>query len=196
MFIQIYNSIDSKVLGLINYCEFVKELIDYLEFVFSGKGNVSRIFDVCKAFYQSEKHDQSLTKNFIDYKKIYEELNMFMPFSPYVKARQSQREHMAVMGFLAALPFENDLAKAQILSSPEISSLQETFSRILHTEVSSSSVSSPTLVFAQTSSALVGQTIESERQRNRNNGPCSNARGPGSGGVVCYYCHKPNDMRL
>ena len=50
MFIQIRNSIDNKVLGLVNHCEFVKELMDYLEFVFSGKGNVSRIFDVCKAF--------------------------------------------------------------------------------------------------------------------------------------------------
>ena len=52
LFIQIRNSIDSKVLGLVNHCEFVKELMDYLEFVFSGKGNVSRIFDVCKAFYR------------------------------------------------------------------------------------------------------------------------------------------------
>ena len=74
----------------------------------------------------------------------------------------------------------------------EISSLQETFSRILRTEVSSSS--SPTLVSAQTSSALIGQTIESERQRNRNNGPSDNTRGPGSGGVVCYYCHKPGHV--
>ena len=61
LFIQIRNSIDSKVLGLVNHCEFVKELMDYLEFVFSGKGNVSRIFDVCKAFYRLEKQDQSLT---------------------------------------------------------------------------------------------------------------------------------------
>ena len=68
---------------------------------------------------------------------------------------------MAVMGFLVTLPSE-DSAKAQILSCPEISSLQETFSRILCTEVSSSSVSSPTLVFAQTSNTLVGQTIDSE----------------------------------
>ena len=57
LFIQIRNSIDSKVLSLINHCEFVKELMNYLEFVFSGKGNVSRIFDVCKAFYRSEKQD-------------------------------------------------------------------------------------------------------------------------------------------
>ena len=51
LFIQIRNSIDSKVLGLVNHYEFVKEVMHYLEFVFYGKGNVSRIFDVCKAFY-------------------------------------------------------------------------------------------------------------------------------------------------
>ena len=92
LFVQICNSIDSKVLGLVNHCEFVKELMYYLEFVFSGKGNVSRIFGVCKTFYRSEKQDQSLTEFFMDYKKIYEELNMLMPFSPDVKAHQSQQE--------------------------------------------------------------------------------------------------------
>ena len=112
LFIQIRNSIDSKVLGLVNHCKFVKELMDYLEFVFSGKGNVSRIFDVCKTFYQSEKQDQSLTIFFMAYKKINEKLNMLMPFSPDVKVQQSQREHMAVMGFFAALPYEYDSAKA------------------------------------------------------------------------------------
>ena len=48
----------------------------------------------------------------MDYKKIYEELNMLMPFSPDVKAQQSQRELMVVMGFHAALPSEYDSAKA------------------------------------------------------------------------------------
>ena len=117
---------------------------------------------------------------------------MFMPLSPDVKIQQSQREQMAVMGFLAALPSKYDSAKAQILSSPEILSLQETFSRILRTEVSSSS--SPTLVSTQISSALIGQTIESKRQRNRNSDPGDNTMGPGSGGVVCYYCHKSGHM--
>ena len=191
LFIQIRNSIDSKALGLVNHCEFVKELMGYLEFVFSRKGNVSHKFDVCKAFYRSEKQDR-LTEFFMAYKKIHEELNMLMPFSSDVKVQQSQREQMVVMGFLVALPFEYDSAKAQILSSPEISSLQETFSRILRTEVSYSS--SPTLVSAQTSNALIGQTIESERQRNRNSGPDNNTRGPSSGGVVCYYCHKPGHV--
>ena len=55
LFIQIRNSINNKVLGLVNHYEFVKELMDCLKFVFFGKGNVSRIFGVCKAFYRLEK---------------------------------------------------------------------------------------------------------------------------------------------
>ena len=85
LFLQIRNSIDGKVLILINHCEFVKELMDYLEFVYSGKGNISSIFDVCRAFYRSEKQDWSLTEFFIDYKKTYEELNVLLHFSPDVK---------------------------------------------------------------------------------------------------------------
>ena len=60
---------------------------------------------------------------------------------------------MAVMGFLAAHPSEYDSVKAQILSSPEISPFQETFSRILRTETSSSTPS------AQMSNALIGRNI-------------------------------------
>ena len=71
------------------------------------------------------------------YKKTYEELDTLLPFSPDVKVQQAQREKMVVMGFLVALPLEYDSVKAQILASLEISSFQETFSRILCTETSS-----------------------------------------------------------
>ena len=40
IYLQIRNSIDSEVIGLINHCKFVKELMDYLEFLYSRKGNV------------------------------------------------------------------------------------------------------------------------------------------------------------
>ena len=89
LFLQIRNSIDGKVLTLINHCEFVKELMEYLEFVYSSKGNISRIFDVCRAFYCYEKQDQSLTEFFMDYKNTYEELNMLLSFSPDVKVQQA-----------------------------------------------------------------------------------------------------------
>ncbi|KAL6340451.1 hypothetical protein AAG906_006115 [Vitis piasezkii] len=45
---------------------------------------------------------------------------------------------MAVMSFLAGIPSEFETAKSQILSSSEIGSLQEVFSRILRTEGTSS----------------------------------------------------------
>ena len=109
--------------------------MDYLEFVYSGKGNISRIFDVCQAFYRYEKQDRLLTEFFMDYKKTHEELNVLLPFSPDVKVQQNRLEKMAVMGFLAPPPpppppppSEYDSVKTQILSSPEISSFQETFS--------------------------------------------------------------------
>ena len=107
--------------------------MEYLEFVYSDKGNISRMFDVCRVFYHTKKQDRSLTKLFMDYTKTYEELNTLLPFSLDVKVQQAQREKMATMGFLAALPLEYDFVKGQIFSSLEISSFQETFSRILGT---------------------------------------------------------------
>ena len=45
------------------------------------------------------------------------------------------------------------------------------------------------------SSALVGRNSgESEKNQYRNSGPGSNSRGTSSGGVVCYYCHKPRHV--
>ena len=41
LFLQICNSIDGKVLTLIYHYDFVKELMDYLKFVYSRKGNIS-----------------------------------------------------------------------------------------------------------------------------------------------------------
>ena len=55
---------------------------------------------------------------------------MSLPFSPDVKVQQDQQEQMVVMGFRASLPSKYDIAKSQILSSHEISSLQDTFSTI------------------------------------------------------------------
>ena len=92
-FSQIRNSIDGKVLALINHCKFVKVLMKYLEFVcFFLKENISRIFDVCRVFYHYEKQDWSLANFFMDYKKTYEELNMLLPFSLDVKFKKLNRK--------------------------------------------------------------------------------------------------------
>ena len=108
---------------MINHCEFVKELIDYLDFLYSRKGNISRIYEVYKVSYLVEKQDRILIAYFMDFKKTYEKLNVLLPFSSDVKVQQAQREQMVVMSFLADLPPEFETAKSQIISSFEISTL-------------------------------------------------------------------------
>ncbi|MCR2848126.1 hypothetical protein, partial [Heyndrickxia coagulans] len=63
---------------MFNHCEFVKELMDYLGFMF-GKGNVSRTLNVHMTFYQTDKEDRSLMDYYMQYTKIYEELNVLLP---------------------------------------------------------------------------------------------------------------------
>lgn len=55
LFLKIWNSIHNEVISLINHCEFIKELMDYLEFLYSGKKNITCIYEICKAFYQVKK---------------------------------------------------------------------------------------------------------------------------------------------
>ena len=134
LFLQIRNSIDSEVIGLINHYEFVKELMNYLDFLYSRKGNISRVYEVCKSFYRVEKQDRNLTAYFMDFKKTYEELNILLPFSPDVKVQQAQHEKVAVISFLVGLPTEFETTKSHILLSYEILSLQDVFARVLRTE--------------------------------------------------------------
>ncbi|RVW53673.1 Retrovirus-related Pol polyprotein from transposon RE1 [Vitis vinifera] len=105
LFLQIKNSINSDIVGLLSHCEFVKELMDYLDFLYFGKGNVSRMYDVWNAFHCPENGAKSLTAYFMDFKKVYEELNALMSFSPDVRVQQAQREQMEV--FSRVLRTEN-----------------------------------------------------------------------------------------
>ena len=66
--------------------------MDYLEFVYSGKGNISPIFDVCRAFDRYKKQDWSLTEFFMDYKKIYEELNVQYPLVQVLRSNKISRK--------------------------------------------------------------------------------------------------------
>lgn len=85
LYIQIRNSIDSEVVGLVNHCNTVKPLMNYLQFLYYGKGNFSRIYDVCQSFYRADKEDRTLTSYFMDFKKTYEELNVLLPFNADIK---------------------------------------------------------------------------------------------------------------
>ncbi|XP_074562865.1 uncharacterized protein LOC141819467 [Curcuma longa] len=194
LFLQIRNCIDSEVIGLINHCEFVKELMDYLEFLYSRKGNISHMYEVCKAFYHVEKQDQPLINYFIVFKKTYEELNMLLPFSPDVKVQQCQREQMAIMSFLTGLSLDFESAKSQILSGSEVSSLQDVFSRILHTESTTPVPLSGALVSRNTNYVPKKSTIHSG---NKGGGSQDiETRTPNSNSIICNYYRKSGHTKF
>ena len=39
--LQIKNSIDREIIELVNHCESVKQLLEYLDFFYSGKENIN-----------------------------------------------------------------------------------------------------------------------------------------------------------
>ncbi|KAF7819991.1 NADPH-dependent diflavin oxidoreductase 1 isoform X1 [Senna tora] len=125
LFLLIRNTISPEVLRYVTHCDLVKELMDYLAFVYSGKGNLSYTYDVCKAFYRPEKLDKSLVTYFMEFKKAYEELNTLLPYTADIKVQMKQREQMAIMSWISGLPSEYEGAKQQILAGTEVTSLME-----------------------------------------------------------------------
>ena len=51
LYLQIKNSIESEIIGLVDHCESVKELLEFLEFLYSGKEQVHRMFEFCMQFF-------------------------------------------------------------------------------------------------------------------------------------------------
>ncbi|CAA0822624.1 Unknown protein [Striga hermonthica] len=197
---QIRNSIEPDILSLVNHCEFVKELMDYLTFLYSGRTNISRVYSVCKSFHRGEQHDKNATTYVMEFNKVYEELNSLILLSNDVKAMQKQREQIAVMSFLTGLRPEFDALKNQLLSESAIPSLQETFSRFLRTE----EMQSPTIgTHISQHSAMVsrgasqcvsrGGSRRGSRGGSRGGtrgGSNRGSRNPKSDQVECYYCHE------
>ncbi|KAK4281681.1 hypothetical protein QN277_013144 [Acacia crassicarpa] len=205
IFLQIQNSIEGDILPSICHCNTVKELIDYLEFLYSGKGNITRIHEVCKGFYRAEQQDLPLKNFFIEFNKMYEEMRRLMPPTTDLQAQINNMEKQAIMSFLTALNPRYETVRSQILSSSELPSLQDVYSRVLRAD----SLAHPAP--NSNTSALAGrgppntQNQGSSRQRHgpppvfaapvpRIPGPQRPGNNPPSG-IVCYYCKEPGHTK-
>ncbi|XP_071738958.1 uncharacterized protein [Rutidosis leptorrhynchoides] len=191
-FLQIMNSIESSVTSLVNHCKYVKELMEYLDFLYSGKSNISRIFNVCKSFHRGEQHDRSLMAYVMEFKKVYEEFNSVMPLSADIKTMQTQREQIAVMSFLTGLRPEHDAIKSQFLNESTIPSLQETFSRVLrHEDVKTPQVSEHnTALISRGGFRGGGRSRGGYRGSYRGGHTDRITEEPTKSGVECFYCHE------
>lgn len=93
-----------------------------------------------------------------------------------------------MMIFLAGLNSQFEIVKSQNISSAEISSLQDTFTRVLRTEISASVASS-----VHDSSALISRGSRGDI-RSRGKGSRIN-QSKNEEGVICYYCNEPGHNR-
>ena len=76
---------------MVNHCESVKELLEFLDFLYLGKEQVHRMFEVCMQFFCIEQKAASIiTSYFMHLKKITVELALLLPFSSDVKVQQAQ----------------------------------------------------------------------------------------------------------
>lgn len=116
MFLQIRNSIDYEVIGLINHCEFIEELMDYSCILAKGMCLVFMKFTRPSIMLRRRpNHSQHIlwTSN------RHEELDVYFPFNTDIKVQQSQREQMAVMSFLVDLQSRFETSKSHVLSSSD-----------------------------------------------------------------------------
>ena len=145
LYLQIKNFSKSEVIGLVYHCESVKELLELLEFIYSGEKQVHRMCEVCMQFFRAEQ--KSIPVTLCALRGLLLSLLCYYP-----KVQQTQREKMAVMIFLNELLPEFEMTKAQILSDSKIPLLDDAFICVLCIKSSLTSVSIP-----QSSSALISK---------------------------------------
>ncbi|GKC31170.1 retrovirus-related pol polyprotein from transposon TNT 1-94, partial [Tanacetum coccineum] len=173
-----------------------KELIGYLDFLYSGQKNISRIYSICKAFHRGEQQDQSLLAYVMGFKPMYEELNTLLPISADVNKMQKQMEQIVVMSFLIGLRPEFDYLRSQFLNESEIPSLQDTFARVLRNEtVEHSHVSAPNSAFiirGGSRGGFRGGSCGGSRvgSRGGHNDRVVDSGGSSYDNIECYYCHE------
>ncbi|KAJ6691646.1 APOSPORY-ASSOCIATED PROTEIN C-RELATED [Salix purpurea] len=105
---------------------------------------------------------------------------------------------MGIMSFLASAPREFDLCSSMILSSLEITTLRDTFTRILCSE---GSQSAPIITSVLVSCGTSNEASRDSRGSRKNTGFQGSWSGGGLGRntghnkPVCYYCDEPGHTR-
>ncbi|KAI3417749.1 FAD-binding PCMH-type domain-containing protein [Psidium guajava] len=218
---QLLNSMESNIVDLVTHIDTVKELWEYLDVLYSGQNNISRIYELSQEFHRSESKGRSIDQYFADFNRMYEELNALLPISSDAEQMRLQREQLVVMNFLGGLGPAYDAVRSQILGGQTIASLRDTYARVLRVSRGSSQ-NTATVV---NSSALVSQYRTGGGRADEGNRGGYNSRGgrggrdgrsagigrgqgqrqlygqpqtsgESSGGTrTCHYCGKPGHIQ-
>ncbi|XP_030449499.2 uncharacterized protein LOC115671939 isoform X1 [Syzygium oleosum] len=176
---QMLNAMENNIVDLVTHIDTVKEMWDYLNVLYSGQNNLSRVYELSQEFYRSERKGRPMTQYFAEFKRMYEELNAILPISANIQQMQLQREQLAVMVYLAGIGPEYETVRSQILGGEAVASLTDTFARVLRVSRESPQDITP----MADSSALVFQSRSGSGSRSDggNRGGYSGRGGRGGG---------------
>ncbi|XP_065860505.1 uncharacterized protein [Euphorbia lathyris] len=180
LFNQIQNTLDPTVDDVVTHCETVKELWEYLEFLYANKKDVSHLHMLLLRIYRAEQKNRSLLQYYTEVKQTYEEENNMFPIVSDVKQMQAQKERVVVQCFLAGLGTEYDVARTQLLTSGTLPSFVEVYSRLLNVRKDGVMASGP---LSSNSVALV-----SNASQDRRGADTTISRGNHSSPRTCYHC--------
>ncbi|KAG6651974.1 hypothetical protein CIPAW_06G151000 [Carya illinoinensis] len=98
--------------------------------MYSGAGNITRIYELCKQFFVLEHNVLGLEEYYSQVMGICEELKMYQLVTSDVPSMLKQREDFNIVRFLVGLKPEYESVRSQILASPKLPSFPDVFSRL------------------------------------------------------------------
>lgn len=143
------------VSDLVSHCQTVKQIWTYLDLLYSGKNNASRVYEASQAFNHYSIGDKSVTDHFAEFSKLNEEFNALLSITADVKKMLEQRELLSMMTYLRSLRPEFSVVRSQILGDVSVTTVNEAFARVLRVThespanvVSNSSMSDSSALFS------------------------------------------------
>ena len=98
--------------------------------MYSGTGNITCIYEVCKQYFGLEQGDQTVDEYYNQVVAICKERNLYQLHSTDLKKMEQQCQDVDVVWFLLGLKPEIESVCVQILGGSKLPSLPEVFSWI------------------------------------------------------------------
>ncbi|KAJ0111828.1 hypothetical protein Patl1_02734 [Pistacia atlantica] len=131
LFNQIQNTLDSFVDDVIGHCDTIKELWEYLEFLYASKQDLSHAHELLLKIYRVNMQEKTLLEYYTEIKQAFEEKRAMFPVPTDVKMMQAQEEQVVVQCFLSGLRPEYEIARTQLLTDETLPSLTDVFASLL-----------------------------------------------------------------
>ncbi|XP_077222885.1 uncharacterized protein LOC143856523 isoform X3 [Tasmannia lanceolata] len=190
--ILLWNSMEPIVGGQMMYLNSSKEIWQQAETLYSGVNSMIGIFNVySKLLHLKRDDDKSVADFYCQFVALYQQLDMYLPFTtdPIVLAKR--QEDLRVLHFLDGLGPDFVSIRQQIVDSGFVPSLNEVFSRVqgfMSVEGSTESTLERSALAAQFGGSRISRGGRVGRGRGRRGRGGGQDSGGGRGSRFCTHC--------